>query len=320
MNNIVNRLGPLCPPIRFIISSNCNGACYFCHNEGNPSKSNMIMSLSTLEAAASAARIIGINKITISGGEPSLIDDLPVKLCAIKKAHPSSQLSIVTNGFDIVNKLQSIRSYLHNIDLSVVSFTSYNSFTGLSPHHISSVIENICRHNIPLNINTIVIEENANDILNIIRLAIRKNVSITLMMPRTSMSSSRLVALLDKIIKSYQIEDISVRNVPVLEKMVTNRTRIRIKLPELSGMIQWPQCSTCEKRHLCTEFFCAIRVSPDGDIYNCISSGQTVGNANTVNDFVHYYNIALQQMVGKIHSVEDLLYLPTKQRRLLAVN
>ena len=61
------------PGIRFIVTSLCNYACEYCHNEWEPKVGSVMpLELGLIRELVSATKVFGGTEVDITGGEPLL--------------------------------------------------------------------------------------------------------------------------------------------------------------------------------------------------------------------------------------------------------
>lgn|GEM_PF-653288 len=84
------------PCLRVSVTGECNLRCVFCHNEGN-SKRHGGLPLPFYRALARDAAALGLNAVKLSGGEPTLREDLPEIVSAFRQAG-FADISLITNG------------------------------------------------------------------------------------------------------------------------------------------------------------------------------------------------------------------------------
>ena len=86
-------------PLRLIVTTKCNGHCYFCHKEGACSSQDM--SLNIISTCAKIANKLSV-PITLTGGEPTLRKDIDKVIYKIYKTAPNVKLGLTTNGANLI--------------------------------------------------------------------------------------------------------------------------------------------------------------------------------------------------------------------------
>jgi len=123
--------------IRFVVTDYCNYQCKFCHNEGGKTKNTKMLALEHVVTITKVAKNLGIEKITITGGEPLTNQDTIDMLKNIKLIYPSVSLGITSNGM-LFNeeKLEAAKKYIDRIRLNCQSFDNeiFRKISGKAPN------------------------------------------------------------------------------------------------------------------------------------------------------------------------------------------
>lgn len=125
--------------LRLSITERCNFKCIYCLPEGyrEQSSSSPELSLKEIENLTSALVNLGIKKIRLTGGEPTLRKDL-LKIIALIKRKGIKDIGITTNGFKLKNIAKDLKEAgLTSVNISLdslsplvfKSITSVNSFS-----------------------------------------------------------------------------------------------------------------------------------------------------------------------------------------------
>jgi len=95
--------------LRILVNNFCNYNCIFCHNEGQNKKpfrkikytpENLIRILDSLQN-----RNYCIEKAIFTGGEPTLVEELPLFIKILKDRYP---VAIISNGYKLTSEFQKI--------------------------------------------------------------------------------------------------------------------------------------------------------------------------------------------------------------------
>jgi len=163
------------PAINYHLWSKCNMKCKFCFGQFKPVGTENLSSecLSKKESMQLLQMLInyGFEKITFSGGEPTLCPWLPDLL---KMAKQSGLITcVVTNGSKVdTNWMEENHQYLDWIALSIDSITlDVNVQSGRclssdfrqNEHYYMQRIKLIKQYNVKLKINTVVSRYNINE-------------------------------------------------------------------------------------------------------------------------------------------------------------
>ncbi|WNO11529.1 GTP 3',8-cyclase MoaA [Teredinibacter sp. KSP-S5-2] len=120
--------------LRLSVTEACNYRCNYClpdgyQQEGRPS----FLSLTEIRKIASAFAQAGIDKIRITGGEPSIRKDLPQIIEAVKATPGIKTVALTTNGHRMEKYLDDwVAAGLDRLNVSIDSFDPrmFNSITG----------------------------------------------------------------------------------------------------------------------------------------------------------------------------------------------
>jgi len=120
--------------LRLSITDVCNFSCTYCLPDGyQRCHKETFLSLAQIKTLATSFSELGIEKIRITGGEPSLRKDLPQIIAAVKATPGIKKVALTTNGYKLTQQLPMwIANGLDNINVSIDSFepTSFKLITG----------------------------------------------------------------------------------------------------------------------------------------------------------------------------------------------
>ena len=168
----MNQLYSIC----WNITNKCNENCKFCYRK--------ICNDNTLEENKQIFNNLSqikIGKITFSGGEPLLYDDLFELVDYIRIKNPNIKLSITTNGKKINDEL--LNKIIDKFDWITFSIDSssddINEEIGRGKEHLSKIIHLLekCNNKIKIKINTVANKYNINDLENIYKIISKYNIN-----------------------------------------------------------------------------------------------------------------------------------------------
>lgn len=260
------------PPMRLIINASCNGKCPFCHHEGNEKQNEM--SLSTIEECAKAANQIGISRIIITGGEPTLRTDLLEIAKIIKQNAPMAKVGLTTNGYKLKERLWNKPQTFDLVNLSITSLDKEiaQCYQNVDPQEALEALKGIPADE--KNINIIFGKDNYRDIGEWINFCTAEKMSLTVMFELKSYSED------DVRIQRYVLREIesvkkglsvSLGPTSMLRLDLSNNTTIKIKHPWLSALAEMGICKECTEKSSCFERVCAVRVHPDTTVTPCLN-------------------------------------------------
>ncbi len=93
---LIDRFGRPVTNLRISLTLDCNYRCFFCHREGQTSGTSLEMTPEEIERLVRIASHLGIRKVKLTGGEPTVRDDI-VEIVRRIKPHVID-LSMTTNG------------------------------------------------------------------------------------------------------------------------------------------------------------------------------------------------------------------------------
>lgn len=113
--------------LRLSITELCNFKCQYCLPNGyHPNKPHHFLSLNEIDNIVSTFTELGVHKIRVTGGEPTLRRDF-TEILSVISAYPSiRELAITTNGTRLLKNI----NYWHQAGLNSINI-SIDSF---SPH------------------------------------------------------------------------------------------------------------------------------------------------------------------------------------------
>jgi cyclic pyranopterin phosphate synthase len=126
-----DRYGREVSDLRISLTQRCNLACVFCHMEGQPESTDELRP-SDFEAVVRAGARVGINRVKLTGGEPTLRTDL---LEIVRRVRPHvRELSMTTNGLRLGALARDLKAAgLDRVNVSLPSLdpATYRELTGV---------------------------------------------------------------------------------------------------------------------------------------------------------------------------------------------
>ena len=136
MNLLKDNFGRKFPYIRLSISDVCNFKCGYCLPNGyqkNKGDNRKFLSLDEIERLAKGLSELGVSKIRLTGGEPTIRKDFFEILKILKKKSGIKKTVVTTNGYkldQIAEKL--VESEIDGINISIDSLNKevFKKITG----------------------------------------------------------------------------------------------------------------------------------------------------------------------------------------------
>jgi len=120
--------------LRLSITDVCNFSCDYCLPDGyQRCHTEKFLTLDEINCLAQSFADLGVEKIRITGGEPSLRKDLPQIIAACKRTPGIKTVALTTNGYKLSEQLPIwIANGLDNVNISIDSFDprGFNLITG----------------------------------------------------------------------------------------------------------------------------------------------------------------------------------------------
>ena len=268
------------PTLRLSIIKDCNGLCPFCHKEGQTgqcSSSHMSLSFVTNEVIP-AIKKLRINKVILTGGEPSLHSELPDIAHAIKSSFPDIYMGMTTNG-ECKERIAESIEYLDKITISLSSYRQevYMKHTRVEPYSLVSFINDCCPKSKAASI--VITEDNIQDVFQLMLFLSNQGFDIKLqfVIGQTSITQKQQYDFYKKLCSHYGESQIVLSSTPSLLWNATTNSTIRLKMADLNKFVydnleRRKACSDCQNRDKCVERGCAIRVHPNGDVSPCLDN------------------------------------------------
>ena len=256
------------PALRLILTYKCNGKCAFCHREGYDGKEDM--SIDDIVECINIAKKLSVPIIALTGGEPTLRDDLSGIISLIRHIYPESKVHLTTNGIHLSLLQDTIDKPIDklNVSISSLNIDVAKEYQGVNPNiAIDSLLNFPALHK---NLNFVVDENNFNEIRSIIDFCIKNNIALVLMFDLSDNKSLEYYKQTINIVKNFGKFSIEGTTPRTLVCNVNNKMTIKIKHPLLSRKTKWTICKRCSNSDRCGEGICAVRVHPDGVVTPCL--------------------------------------------------
>jgi GTP 3',8-cyclase len=289
MNNIVDTYGRSFKTLRVSLTNVCNLACSYCvdptQKKSAPSVFDKKKHLSTaqyIESIKSLHRVLQIDTIRLTGGEPLLYTELPELIEGIKSIGIPN-IKMTTNGILLADKIQALKDAgLTSINISLDAINSEVSRAMNQHHKLEKVLRSIDKTvetGMPLKLNCVV-QKNKNDqhIMDVFEFAKEKNISIRFL---ELMQMGHLhhnfqehffseKEIIDTIAQKYTLSP-----VPRKENATANywTTNDGFKFGIISN-ISNPFCDDCNR----------LRLDSYGNIYGCLSDNTPIPIMDSLND------------------------------------
>lgn len=258
------------PPLRLVINHECNGKCFFCHREGNENVQDM--SMKVLSECIEAVNKLHICQVSLTGGEPTLKEELPMMINEISDRCKNAKVCLTTNGYNLAAVTSKINSVINGINLSVISFDPHvaEQYQCVEPNEAFAGLEQFPADN--KTVNVMITEDNYLEINRFKDFCAERGYNLDLMFldmhDRDYVNIQKKV--LDELAQMGRAQ-IILQSTSVMQIKISEKSHIRVKHPFLSKLLQRDICSECLKKEECFERVCAVRVYGDGSVSPCLS-------------------------------------------------
>jgi cyclic pyranopterin phosphate synthase len=249
--------------LRLSVTDKCNYRCQYCLPDGYQKPDMPVSELSAGEIIQLASAFVesGIEKIRVTGGEPSLRKDLLEILCRLKSIDGLKKLAVTTNGYRLLKDWQDWhRAGVDQINISIDSLNR-EKFTQITGHdHLPRILEAIgqisANTDIKLKVNAVLMKDlNQEDFSDFVEFVRGKNISVRFIEVMQTQHQATFFAehhLRGTVLQDYLLENgwqLSIRNKsdgPALEYWHPNyQGRIGLIMPYSKDF-----CSSCNRLRL----------------------------------------------------------------------
>lgn len=171
--------------LRLSLTDVCNFRCMYCLPDGyQKTCQNSPLDINEIENVVDAFTSLGISKIRLTGGEPTLRRDIVEVVELIAKKNLVNKIALTTNGFRLKNILKDLHSAgLTNLNISIDSLDE-KTFSKITGHEklkdILNSLEQALIQGIPtVKMNTVLMKDiNDNEFDDFVNFAKERNISI----------------------------------------------------------------------------------------------------------------------------------------------
>lgn len=266
----------LLPPLRLILTNKCNGKCSFCHEEGSIKTDEM--SMECIDECIKAANHLSLPVIALTGGEPTIREDLPHIIREIQTYAPNTEIHLTSNGFNLNRIINEISDPIDCLNLSIFSLNPKLAclYQNVDPNEAISFLK--CFPAKKKNINIVITKENYHELEEVINCGIINQLSIDVMfeLKRYTKEDHLIQEYVLNFIEELGEAVITLKPTPTIVININESCSIRIKHPVLSALPQVGICSDCYSRTSCFERLCAVRVYPNGIVSPCLDGTHSI--------------------------------------------
>jgi cyclic pyranopterin phosphate synthase len=171
--------------LRLAVTDRCNLRCFYCMPEEGihylPKKE--LLTFEEIERLVTLVAAMGITKVRLTGGEPFVRTDLMQLLERIVHIKGIHDVHLTTNGLltaPHIPRLKELGIASVNLSLDTLDAGRFKTITRRDEFKNTwSTLQQLIEHNIPVKINTVVMDgKNIDDLLPLVELTREKNVSV----------------------------------------------------------------------------------------------------------------------------------------------
>lgn len=167
-----DRYGRPVTDLRISLTQRCNLACVFCHMEGQPI-AHEELAPEEIETIVRAASTVGIDRVKLTGGEPTLRSDL---IDIVRRLRPLvAELSMTTNGIRLAELAGPLRAAgLDRVNVSLPSLdpVTYKDLTGVDavPRVVEGIRAATAAGLAPVKLNVVALDGTTGEVASVDRL------------------------------------------------------------------------------------------------------------------------------------------------------
>jgi GTP 3',8-cyclase len=263
--------------LRVFMTEQCNLACFYCHNEGQP-KGSEYLSDYLFDIAVAMSRQPEVEKVILSGGEP-LLHPRVLELVELVSPHVA-RTSLITNGLLLTPSLaQSLASAgLSKVRLGVDSFRKDKPRPSVGyldePFSIDEAVGAVREAGLAIEVNVVLTRFNQREVSQFLQWAVANQVSIKFF-EHLEVRAAESGKLFNSMRPRPQVSE---------EWFMQTLTRTLGRRPDFTETDQFAPATSAARvggvevrycRYLCTYQRCAApgtRLDVAGFVYTCMSN------------------------------------------------
>lgn len=292
--------------LRIILTNRCNLNCYYCHKEGIKEADNEL----TLHEIIQYTRVlydVGIRKIKLMGGEPTLRNDLVDVISGIRKYAIDADISLITNGILIKDVAQEyIKAGLNRINVSIHGWNhqSFYRITQGSAGNLEMIKSSVLwlkKKQILTKIN-FVIQKGINEaeLIELIHWCTKHKLTLDVLnMLYNSRTQEELkdyyydFSEIKKLISThFEIASVKIvennYSLPSTRLVLKRGGQINLKTNKLNNEFAFNDCENCQEFKFCSEGIKAIRLTNRGIVKPCLFRDDNTFNLRDVYEASNY--------------------------------
>lgn len=284
-----NIVGPI--NVTVVPSWRCNSSCKMCKLGVSPSTEEM--DIDEFKRITDELADMGASVFSFMGGEPFMREDILEMISYVKSKHLITQVStngIILSNKDIARKLIETDCDIITLSMDCMDPATYTKIRGVDKFNEAAegikntvYFRNLLKKNIAVTVNFILMDENIDDAMEIIKFIKSMNVDLVATYPVVEYGN----------IKNYRSKEFDAKLVDLFRKFksLKNRNKILdISTEYLDYMIE--RITNNRLRVKCFSPISDINIDPSGNVFPCM------------------YFLAEEKAIGNIHgkSIKEFWY------------
>lgn len=292
--------------VRIVLTNRCNLNCFYCHKEGIEKTFDELTANEIIQYTK-VLYDVGIRKIKLMGGEPTLREDLVNIIKGIRKYASEADISLITNGILIKDKAQEyVNSGLNRINVSIHEWNSRNLHKRTRDQvKNSEVVKNavlwLNEKQILSKINFVIQKGvNEEELIELIQWCTQHKITLDVLnMLYNSKTQGQFkdyyydFSEIKKIITNhFEIEFVKVvenhYSLPSTKLFLKGGSQINLKTNRLNNEFVFNACQNCQEFKFCSEGIKAIRLTNKGIVKPCLFRDDNTLNLRNLHENSSY--------------------------------
>lgn len=308
------------PHIRYRISatSACNHQCFFCHNEGEPTKL-VHLAPEPLQTFLQTGSSVGVCEVILTGGEWTISPYASGLLSVLDQYTPESAILALTSNGALLQRfiplLIRMRPVQLRISLHSIDPTRFQSITNSPLVPVLRSIEACCEAGLYVTLNIVMCRQNGiRETLDIIKYAASVGVAevkvldllspnpevggISVDMARDAIDPQMLIETLSDDYTIDQVDEPSKKLGSTIISGTYKGMRVKIKT-SMAGLFHGKVCMTCSMKSKCREGLYALRLTPELKLKSCLLRQELDVNLGT--------ELCSKDVLGATNRIKEIL-------------
>ena len=177
-NELIDGFGRIARKLRISVTDRCNMRCIYCmpYNNTKWLEQTDVLSYKEIVRLTTIFVNLGVEKIRVTGGEPTVRDKIESLISALSKISRVKSISMTTNGLLLSEKVKQLKQAgLEGVNISLDTFRAdrFKAMTGIDGvNKVLNSIKAADNEGLKIKINTVIMREwNDDEVVNFARFA-----------------------------------------------------------------------------------------------------------------------------------------------------